>query len=93
MMTFGVLNVKKTIAQITRLTNVYRIYNNVGITRPMEHRHYKWEITCTKCGQVWNWYRLTQKGLNDFMEEKRVHRKCGGKDFKIVDLDKGELIW
>ena len=83
----------RTDYEITRLTNVYRIYNNVGITRPMEYRPYKWEITCTKCGQVWNWYRLTQKGLNDFMKEKRVHRKCGGKDFKIVDLDEGELIW
>ena len=84
---------KRTNYNISRLANVYQIYNNSGRVRPMEHKHYKWEITCTKCGKVWKWQRLTQKGLNDFIEGNRYHKRCGGRDFRIVDLDKCEEIW
>ena len=83
----------KTNYHIERLANVYEIYNNVNKIKPISHTHYKWEITCMKCGKTWNWQRLTKKGLNAFIKGNRVHQRCGGKDFKIIDLDKGELIW
>lgn len=83
----------RTDYDIDRLGNKYQVYNHANKTIPREHTHYKWEITCTKCGHIWHWQRLTQKGLDAFIEGTRYHKHCGGNDFKIVDLDKGEMIW
>lgn len=82
----------RTDYNITRTTSISKIYAKANI--PMEnHAHYKWEITCVKCGAEWKKQKMTQKVLNGFMCGNRIHTRCGGKDFKIVDLDKGELVW
>lgn len=83
----------KTDYNIDRLGSKYQVYNHANKIPPQEHKHYKWEITCTKCGRVWYWQRLTQKGLEGFMHGTRYHKSCGGRDFRIVDLDKCEEIW
>lgn len=83
----------RTDYDIDRCGNKYQVYGNANKIPPKEHESYKWEITCDKCGKVWYWHRLTQKGLNAFIEGKRIHKSCGGKDFKIVDLYNCEEIW
>lgn len=78
---------------ISRLGSIDEIYQNAGKTTPIQRTHYKYEITCMKCGHKWNWQRLTRKGLDAFTSGKRYHQHCGGNDFRIVDLDNGEEIW
>lgn len=78
---------------IDRTTNINGVYARANKIRPKKATHYKWEITCTKCGRVWKWQRLTTKGLNAFTSGNRYHKSCGGTDFRIVDLDKCEEIW
>ena len=83
----------RTEYNITRTTSINNIYAKANIQRPTKHIHYKWEITCTKCGAVWKKQKMTTKVLNGFTEGNRIHRKCGGTDFRIVDLDNCEVIW
>lgn len=83
----------RTNYNITRLANVGEIYENAKVQRPIREKHYKYEITCEKCGKIFYRQRITTKVLNDFTEGKRYHKSCGGTDFRIVDLDKCELIW
>jgi len=83
----------RTEYNITRTTSINSIYARANIQRPTKHIHYKWEITCTKCGAVWKKQKMTTKVLNGFTEGNRIHKKCGGTDFRIVDLDNCEVIW
>lgn len=78
---------------ITRLANVGEIYENAHHTRPITRKHYKYEITCEKCGKVFYRQRMTTRVMNGFVNGERVHTNCGGTDFRIVDLNNGELIW
>lgn len=84
---------RKTDYNISRLGNIDKIYNNANEIRPIKKKHYKYEITCEKCGKVFYRQRMSTKVLNEFAEGYRYHQKCGGTDFRIIDLDKCEMIW
>ena len=82
----------RTDYHITRTTSIDNIYARANEVRPTKEIHYKWEITCTKCGKVFYRQRMTTRVLNDFTRGNRVHKQCGGHDFKIVDLNSCEEI-
>lgn len=83
----------KTKYNITRTTSIDNIYNKANKIRPLKKVHYKYEITCEKCGKVFHRNRMATKTINKFMCGKMTHVGCGGRDFKIVDLNKHEVIW
>ena len=83
----------RTDYNITRTTSINKIYERANKVRPTKEIHYKWEITCKKCGKVFYKQKMTTRVLNDFKRGNRVHRHCGGDDFKIVDLNSCEEIW
>ena len=83
----------RTDYHITRTTSINKIYEKANKVRPTRKIHYKWEITCTKCGKVFYRQRMTTRVLNDFTRGNRVHKYCGGNDFRIVDLNSCEEIW
>ena len=83
----------RTDYHITRTTSIDNIYARANEIRPTKEIHYKWEITCMKCGKVFRRQRIDTRVLNDFKRGNRVHKYCGGNDFKIVDLNSGEKIW
>ena len=83
----------RTDYHITRTTSINKIYEKANKVRPTKEIHYKWEITCTKCGKVFYRQRMTTRVLNDFTRGNRVHKYCGGNDFRIVDLNTCEEIW
>lgn len=83
----------RTDYNITRTTSINKIYERANKVRPTKEIHYKWEITCKKCGKVFYKQKMATKVLNDFKRGNRVHRHCGGDDFKIVDLNSCEEIW
>lgn len=82
----------RTDYHITRTTSINKIYEKANKVRPTREIHYKWEITCTKCGKVFYRQRMTTRVLNDFTRGNRVHKYCGGNDFRIVDLNSCEEI-
>lgn len=82
----------RTDYHITRTTSINKIYEKANKVRPTRKIHYKWEITCTKCGKVFYRQRMTTRVLNDFTRGNRVHKYCGGNDFRIVDLNSCEEI-
>lgn len=82
----------RTDYHITRTTSIDNIYARANEVRPTKEIHYKWEITCTKCGKVFYRQRMTTRVLNDFTRGNRVHKYCGGNDFRIVDLNSCEEI-
>lgn len=82
----------RTDYHITRTTSIDNIYARANEVRPTKEIHYKWEITCTKCGKVFYRQRMTTRVLNDFTRGNRVHKYCGGNDFRIVDLNNCEEI-
>ena len=45
-----------------------------------------------KCGKVFYRQKMTTRVLNDFTRGNRVHKYCGGNDFRIVDLNSCEEI-
>ena len=83
----------RTDYHITRTTSINKIYEKANKVRPTKEIHYKWEITCTKCGKVFYRQRMNTRVLNDFTRGNRVHKYCGGNDFRIVDLNSCEEIW
>ena len=83
----------RTDYNITRTTSINKIYERANKVRPTKEIHYKWKITCKKCGKVFYKQKMTTRVLNDFKQGNRVHRHCGGDDFKIVDLNSCEEIW
>ena len=68
----------RTDYNITRTTSINKIYERANKVRPTKEIHYKWEITCKKCGKVFYKQKMTTRVLNDF---------------KIVDLNSCEEIW
>ena len=82
----------RTDYHITRTTSIDNIYAKVNKVRPTKEIHYKWEITCMKCGKVFYRQKMTTRVLNDFTRGNRVHKYCGGNDFRIVDLNSCEEI-
>ena len=82
----------RTDYHITRTTSINKIYEKANKVRPTKEIHYKWEITCKKCGKVFYKQRMTTRVLNDFTQGNRVHKYCGGNDFKIVDIKNCEEI-
>ena len=83
----------RTDYNITRLANVGAIYEHAKVIRPLKQKHYKYEITCEKCGKVFYKQRMATKTLNAFADGKMIHKSCGGQDFKIVDINNCEVIW
>ena len=83
----------RTDYHITRTTSINKIYEKANKVRPTREIHYRWKITCTKCGKVFYRQRINTKVLNDFKQGNRVHKHCGGNDFRIVDLNSCEEIW
>lgn len=83
----------KTDYHITRTTSINKIYEKANKVRPTKEIHYKWEITCTKCGKVFYRQKMTTRTLDKFIEGKMIHKHCGGNDFRIVDLNSCEEIW
>ena len=83
----------RTDYNITRLANVNGIYARANKVRPKQKIDYKYEITCEKCGKVFYRQKITKNTLDNFMSGTMTHKYCGGHDFKIVDLNKGEIIW
>ena len=82
----------RTNYNISRLTNVGTIYENAKVQPPIRQKRYKWEITCEQCGAVFYRQRLTTKRLDSFIRGNMVHKSCGGKDFRIVDLYNCEVV-
>ena len=82
----------RTDYHITRTTSINKIYEKANKVRPTREIHYRWKITCTKCGKVFYRQRINTKVLNDFARGNRVHKYCGGNDFKIVDINSCEEI-
>ena len=83
----------RTDYHITRTTSINKIYEKANKVRPTREIHYRWKITCTKCGKVFYRQRINTKVLNDFARGNRVHKYCGGNDFKIVDIKNCEVLW
>lgn len=83
----------RTDYHITRTTSINKIYEKANKVRPTKEIHYKWEITCTKCGKVFYRQKMTTRTLDKFIEGKMIHKHCGGNDFRIVDLNSCEEIW
>ena len=83
----------RTDYNITRTTSINKIYEKANKVRPTKEIHYKWEITCKKCGKVFYKQKMTTRVLNDFTRGNRVHKYCGGNDFRIVDLNSCEEVW
>lgn len=82
----------RTDYNISRLGSSSKVYANANVVPPKKHIHFKYEITCRKCGRVWKWQRMTKKGLNGFINGTRYHKSCGGTNFKVIDLDSKEEI-
>lgn len=83
----------RTDYHITRTTSINKIYEKANKVRPTKEIHYRWKITCTKCGKVFYRQRINTKVLNDFARGNRVHKYCGGNDFKIVDIKNCKVLW
>ena len=83
----------RTDYHITRTTSINKIYEKANKVRPTKEIHYRWKITCTKCGKVFYRQRINTKVLNDFKQGNRVHKYCGGNDFKIVDIKNCKVLW
>ena len=83
----------RTDYHITRTTSINKIYEKANKVRPTKEIHYRWKITCTKCGKVFYRQRINTKVLNDFARGNRVHKYCGGNDFKIVDIKNYKVLW
>ena len=83
----------RTDYHITRTTSINKIYEKANKVRPTREIHYRWKITCTKCGKVFYRQRINTKVLNDFARGNRVHKYCGGNDFKIVDIKNCKVLW
>lgn len=83
----------RTDYHITRTTSINKIYEKANKVRPTREIHYRWKITCTKCGKVFYRQRINTKVLNDFTRGNRVHKYCGGNDFKIVDIKNCKVLW
>lgn len=83
----------RTDYHITRTTSINKIYEKANKVRPTKEIHYKWEITCTKCGKVFYRQKMATRTLDKFIEGKMIHKHCGGNDFRIVDLNSCEEIW
>ena len=83
----------RTDYHITRTTSINKIYEKANKVRPTREIHYRWKITCTKCGKVFYRQRINTKVLNDFAQGNRVHKYCGGNDFKIVDIKNCKVLW
>ena len=83
----------RTDYHITRTTSINKIYEKANKVRPTKEIHYKWEITCTKCGKVFYRQKMTTRTLDKFIDGKMIHKYCGGNDFRIVDLNSCEEIW
>ena len=82
----------RTDYHITRTTSIDNIYARANKVRPRREMGYKYEITCEKCGKVFYRQKMTTRVLNDFTRGNRVHKYCGGNDFRIVDLNSCEEI-
>lgn len=78
---------------IERTESIDNIYTRANKVRPRREIHYKWEITCEKCGGVFYRQRIDTRTLDKFIEGKMIHKHCGGHDFKIVDIKKCEIVW
>lgn len=83
----------RTDYHITRTTSIDNIYARANKVRPRREIHYKWEITCEKCGRVFYRQRIDTRTLDKFIEGKMTHRHCGGHDFKIVDIKNCKILW
>ena len=83
----------RTDYHITRTTSINKIYEKANKVRPTKEIHYRWKITCMKCGKVFYRQRINTKVLNDFARGNRVHKYCGGNDFKIVDIKNCKVLW
>ena len=83
----------RTDYHITRTTSINKIYEKANKVRPIKEIHYRWKITCMKCGKVFYRQRINTKVLNDFARGNRVHKYCGGNDFKIVDIKNCKVLW
>ena len=83
----------RTDYHITRTTSINKIYEKANKVRPTKEIHYRWKITCTKCGKVFYRQRINTKVLNDFARGNMVHKYCGGNDFKIVDIKNCKVLW
>ena len=83
----------RTDYHITRTTSIDNIYARANKVRPRREVSYKYEITCEKCGKVFYRQKMAKKVFNSFTRGNRVHKSCGGHDFKIVDIKNCEVLW
>ena len=78
----------RTNYSITRTANIKEIYKKAHIEMP--HRY---EITCKRCGDAFHQQKMTTRVIDSYIEGRRIHRKCNGTDFKIVDLKKNKIVY
>ncbi len=78
---------------IDRCNSIDKVYINANVVPPKQEIHYKYKVTCDKCGKSWKYQRLTRKGLDSFAEGRRVHTGCGCNSFSLEDLETGEVVW
>ena len=85
----------RTDYHITRTTSINKIYEKANKVRPTSnHREssYKYKIVCEKCGCEWHQYKMTKRVLSSYKHNTRVHRKCGCRNFKIIDIKENKEL-
>lgn len=85
----------RTDYHITRTTSIDNIYARANEVRPTsDHREssYKYKIVCEKCGCEWYRYRMTREVFLSYKYNTRVHRNCGCRNFKIIDIKENKEL-